>query len=83
MQFVLDDQVRRQQAAARQRLPRVRVARAVEAVLVVALDAAEERAHLAGPRHGRELVHRGDHEAGQPAVDRLIDGQDRQRPARG
>ena len=61
-------------------LPTCRVARAVEAVLVVALHAAEERAHLAGPRHGRELVHRGDHEAGQPAVDRLIDRQDRQRP---
>jgi hypothetical protein len=41
------------------------------------IDAAEERAHLAGPRHGGELVHRGNHKAGQPAVDRLIDGQNR------
>ena len=65
------------------RLAPGRLARAIEAVLVVAVDPAEERADLAGPRHGGELVHRGDHEAGQPAVDRLIHGQDRQRPAAG
>ena len=63
--------------------PCARVARAVEAVLVVAVHAAEERADLAGPRQGRELVHRGDQEARQPAVDRLVHGEDRQRPVRG
>ena len=83
VQLVLDDQVRRQQPAAGQRLALGRLAWAVEAVLVVAVHAAEERAHLAGPGHGGELVHRGDHKARQPAVDRLIDRQDRQRPARG
>ena len=83
VQLVLDDQVGRQRAAAGQRLARVRLARAVEAVLVVALHPAEEAADLAGPGHRRELVHRGDQEARQPAVDRLVHGQDRQRVVRG
>ena len=81
VQFVLDDQVGRQQPSAGQRVAPAGLARAIEAVLVVPLDAAEERPDLAGPGHGRELVHRGDQEARQPAIDRLIDRQDRQRLA--
>src|SRR5689334_4677141 len=59
-------------------MPRQRLAGAVESALVVALNSSEKRSDLAGPRHGRELVDRGDHETGKPAINRLIDGQDRQ-----
>ena len=78
MQLVLDDQVGRRQRRG-QRASSVPVAGAVEAVLVVAVGTAEEGADLAGPGHGGELVDRGDQEAGQAAIDRLVDRQDRQR----
>ncbi|MBW6524955.1 hypothetical protein KZ810_15765 [Sphingomonas sp. RHCKR47] len=40
---------------------------------------AEERAGLPDPGQCRELVDRRDQEGGQAAVDRLVDGDDRQR----
>jgi hypothetical protein len=59
--------------------PPARGAGAVEAVGVGAVDPAEERAHLAGPRHRRELVDGRDEEAREPAVDWLVDRDDRVR----
>ena len=78
VQLVLDDQIRRLQRG-RERAPPVLLAGAVESVLVVAVGTTEEGPDLAGPGHGRELVDRGDQEARQAAIDRLVDGQNRQR----
>jgi hypothetical protein len=35
------------------------------------------------PGHARKFIDRGDQEAGQPLVDRLVDHVDRQRPITG
>lgn len=37
-------------------------------MLVGTLHASKETAHLAGPGHGRKLVHRRDHEARQAPI---------------
>ena len=60
-----------------------RLGGAVEPVRVVAVDMAEERAALADPGQRRELVDGRDQEGRQPAVDRLVDGHDRQRAVAG
>ena len=39
---------------------------------------AAELAHIACPRHRRKLVHRGDEKTGQPSIDGLVHGHDRQ-----
>ena len=78
VQFVLDHQVRRQQPVGRQRVSLCGIAGTVESIVVAAIDSTEECADFARPRHGGELVHRGDHEARQPAIDRLVDSQNRQ-----
>src|SRR5437899_1528248 len=77
MQLVLDDEIRRLERD-REKFADVRFARAVEAILVLTIHPTEEGTNRPGPRHGSELVYRGDQKARQPAVDRLIDGQDRQ-----
>ena len=81
MQLVLDDQVGRQQPATGHGGALRRVARAVEAVLWSSSRSTRPKNAPTWPVHGmrRELVDRGDHEARQPAVDRLVDRQDRQR----
>ena len=57
---------------------------AVEAESVVEpIDMAEEGAGLADPGQARELVDGGDQKGGQAPIDRLVDGQDRQRPVAG
>ena len=79
MQFVLDDEVGRWQAIRRQRTAASRIAWSVEAVVIEALHSAEESAHRPRPGHGRKLVHRGDDEAWQAAIDRFVDRQNGQR----
>ena len=56
---------------------------AVEAGPIVPVGAAEEAAGLADPGEGGELVDGGDQESREPAVDRLVDGDDRQRAVAG
>ena len=78
VQLVLDHQVRRKQRR-RQAGPPLRVRGAVEAARVIAVGPAQEAAGGTHPGKRRELVHRGDQEGGQPPVDRLVHGEDRQR----
>src|ERR1035438_2434736 len=72
MQLVLYDQIGRQQPTAWQHSAAVRIARAIEPIPIKSLDAPEEARDRAGPRHRGELVHRGDQEAWQPPVNRLV-----------
>ena len=81
MQFVLHDQVRRQQPLGQ--LLGLRwwdsaIHGAEEATTIARMDAAEEGGGLAPPRQHGELVHRRDDEGRQLAIDLLIDEQDRQ-----
>src|SRR5262249_51686659 len=78
MQLVLDDEIRGQQPFNRELAASAGIAWAVKSFFVVAMDSAEERAHLAGPRQSRKLVNGSDDEAGQPAIDRLVHGHNRQ-----
>ena len=85
VQLVLDDQVRRAQGADGLRSDRGEGAALGMAVAVLdlgrteavagaeAVHPAEEHGGGALPGHLRELVHRGDQQAGQAAVDLLID----------
>ena len=77
--LVLDDEVGRRQRRCEARSP-ARLGGAVEARRVMPVRAAEQRSRLPDPRERRELVDRGDQERRQPPVERLIDGDDRQRP---
>ena len=76
--------VGRQQARAAKKPPALadRVCRAVEAPLVFAIDIAEKGAGLREPGQAGEFIDRGDDEGWQAAIDRLIDGQNWQRPRR-
>ena len=47
---------------------------------LIGADVAEQRGGFAHPGKGRELIDRGDQEAGQAAVDLLVHGKHRQRP---
>ena len=78
MQLVLDDEVGRRQRRGEARAP-ARLGGAVEAVRVVPVGAAEQRAGLPDPRERRELVDGRDQEGREPPVDRLVHGDDRQR----
>ena len=49
--------------------------RAEAVAVAVAVDLAEEHLHLAVPRHLGELVHRGDQQRRQAAVDLLVHHQ--------
>src|SRR5690606_9539922 len=83
MEFVLDDQGRRKQAGVAKQLPSdARLRRAVEAVLVLAIDVVEEGADLIDEWQARKLVHRRDEKRWQAPVNGLVDGQDRQGLAR-
>ena len=73
MQFVLDDQVRWWKTVNRQRMACNRLTGAVEAMSIITLHSPEETTDLAGPGHSGELVHRGNQEARESAIDRLID----------
>ena len=77
MQLVLDDQVRRGQRRGHWPAP-TRFGGAVETVFVEPVGVAEERARPRFPRQRRKLVDCGDQEAGQAAVQRLVDGDDGQ-----
>ena len=79
MQFVLNDEVGAAEARDAQRCALVGIARSVEAVRVMAVHQPKERAGVPRPGKCCKLVDRGDHEAGKPAVDRLIDTHDRER----
>ena len=84
VQFVLDHQVGRVQpvpAVQRPAAPRLRCPE--EAAIVRPVDMAEERTRLTVPRQRRELVHRGDQEGGQAAIDRLVHAHHRQRTVAG
>jgi hypothetical protein len=77
VQFVLDDEFRRQPTG-RQGMAGTGFAGTVEAVVVVAFHPAEQGADCAGPRQGGEFIDGGNQESGQPAVDRFVDADDRQ-----
>ena len=86
MQFVLNDQVRRQERLG-QRLPSgVGVARAIEApilgIAVGALHLTEQLARLAFPRKAGELIDGRNQEGWQAAINGFIDRNNRQRRAR-
>ena len=78
MQLVLDDQVGRWQRPGERR-SLLRLGGAEEAVGVIAVGAAEQRTGRPEPGQRRELVDSGDQERRQPPVQRLVDGDDRQR----
>ena len=82
MQLVLDDEIGRIERPAVVELAALpRFCGAIEAdALLESVDMTEERAGLADPGQARELVDGRDQEGRQAPVDRLIDGQDRQRP---
>jgi len=81
MQFVLNYQIgwvqrfREQRTAHWHRRPE-------KAVAIAAIGTAEEAGDLTRPRHARELVDGSDHECREPTIDRLVDGQNGQRPSR-
>ena len=80
MQFILDNQIRRQEPTVGQLGSEQRIARTVEAALILAFDSSEEGSHLSCPRQGSKLVDGRNHEARKPSVDRFIhsyDGQPR------
>ena len=86
MQFVLDHQFRRQQAAVGDleatgaflgRTPETGSCTA--GGQLIGADVAEQRGGFAHPGKGRELIDRGDQEAGQAAVDLLVHRKHRQR----
>lgn len=79
VELVLDHEIGTGQARSAERRALAGIARAIEAVGIMAINQAEQRAGLAGPGERGELVHRGDEEAGEPAVDRLVHADDRQR----
>ena len=82
MQLVLDDQIGRIERPAVVERPAFapRLGGAVEAdPFGEPVDVTEEGAGLADPGQARELVDGGDQESRQPPIDRLVDGQDRQR----
>ena len=86
MQFVLNDQVRRQERFG-ERLPSgVGVTRAEEAAIlgiaVGTLHLTEQLSGLPFPRKARELIDRRDQEGRQAAIDGFIDRNDRQRRRR-
>ncbi len=79
MQLVLDDQLGRREVGFQLDGADLLVAVAEEALAAgEARDPAEELGDLALPGHGGELVHGGDQEAGEAAVDRLVHQVDRQ-----
>ena len=83
MQFVLNDQVRRQERFG-QRLPGgVGVARAIEPARVGALHLTEQLARLAFPRKAGELIDGCNQERRQAAINGFIDGDNRQWRAAG
>ena len=79
MQLVLDDEVRRRQRTV-EALFLACIRRAVEALRIAALGAAEQLAGARLPRQGGELIDRGDEEGRQAAVNRLIHRQNGQGP---
>ena len=81
MQLVLDDEIGRiERPAVVERAALPRLGGAVEAdAFVEPVDVAEEGAGLADPGQARELVDGRDQEGRQAPIDRLVDGQDRQR----
>src|SRR5208337_5240350 len=78
VELVLDDQVRWRDRS-RQRMSAALFTGTVEALRIVPGRPAEEPPDVASPWHGREFVNRRNQEAGQAAIDWLIDRQDRQR----
>ena len=82
MKLVLDDEVRRIEGEAIvQRPAPARLGCAVETnILLEAVDMPEEGTGLANPGQAREFIDSSDQEGRQPPIDRLIDGQDGQRP---
>ena len=80
MELVLDHEVRREQRCGEQ-VAGTRFGRPVEAVIAVAVGAAQQRPGRTGPGQGRELVDRGDQECRKAPVDRFVDGHDGERPA--
>ena len=82
MQLVLDDEIGRVERPAIVELacPARARRRRRSPTRLEAVDMAEERAGLAYPWKAGELVDGRDQERGQAAIDRLVDGQDRQRP---
>ena len=79
MQFVLNDQIRRRELIGWKTVSRQWITSAVETVLIKAANAAEKLANAAGPRHRCKLIHRRNHETGQPAIDRLVNRKNRER----
>ena len=82
MQLVLDDEIRRiERPTVAERPALTWFSRPVKADAVFkAIDVSKERAGLAHPRQGRELVDRSDQKRRQTPIDRLVDGKDGQRP---
>src|SRR5271157_5586469 len=76
MQLVLNDQFRWQEPSVRELRSVAGIAWTIESVLVESLNAAEKRPDLARPRQRREFVHRSDHEAWKPAINRLVHRDD-------
>ena len=81
VQLILDDQVRRWQPPPEG--PSGICAGAIESLVVVALDASEEGAGLAGPGQAGKLIDRGDQQARQAAIDGFVHRQDGQGAFRG
>ena len=77
MQFVLDNEVDWAQRAG-QPLSTGWLGSPIEPDGIVALDMAEEGACASFPRHIGEFVNRRDHKGRQPAIDLLVDDNDRQ-----
>ena len=81
MELVLDYQIGRQQPLDRQFLPSPQIARPVETFLVVTFHTPKKCSYFSCPRQGCKLINRGDHEAREPPINRLIDREDGQRDA--
>ena len=79
MELILNDQIRRGELIGWKTISGQRIAGTVETVFIVASNAAEKLSNAAGPRHRRKLIHRGNHETRQPAIDGFVDRKNRQR----
>jgi hypothetical protein len=78
VQFILDHQVGRGKLLTGQWHASVRITRTVKSIGIVSIYFSKERACLTGPRQSRELIHCGDQEARQAAVDGFIHSNNRQ-----
>jgi hypothetical protein len=77
VELVLNDQIRREQGAL-QRTAFAGLGGPIESVCIVAVGAAEQGPGLADPGQAGELVDGGDDEAGQAAIQRLVDRDERE-----